>query len=69
MSDVLVEEGLELELLWVYFWKIVGLIKEVNLAWVFECVLIFEMRLGKGFVMLDVVQSCLANSTVHLHRI
>ena len=55
MSDVLVEEGSELELLWEYFWEIVGLMKEVNLAWVFEYVLLLEMRLGKGFVMLDVV--------------
>ena len=55
MSDVLVEEGLELELLWVYFWEIVVLMKEVNLARVFEYVLLLEMRLGKGFVIVDVV--------------
>ena len=55
VSDVLVEVGLKLELLWVYFWEIVSLMKEVNLAWVFECVLLLEMRLGKGFMMLDVV--------------
>ena len=55
VSDELIEEGLELELLWVYFWEIVGLMKEVNLDRVFECVLFLEMRLGKCFVMLDVV--------------